>query len=58
MAEEGPGDVAVLELVDGDLAGKRTVRSVEDILCCDLEARLEVLAGKEEVEGRRCNDDL
>lgn len=58
VAEEGPCNVAVLELLDGDLTGEGTVRLVEDVLCCYFDAGLEVLAGEKEVEGRRSNDNL
>lgn len=58
VAEEGPGDVGVLELLHGDLAGEGSVGSVEDVLCCDLDAGAEVLTGEKEVEERWCNDNL
>lgn len=58
VAKESPGDVAVLELVDRDLAGEGSVRLVEDILGRNLDARLEVLTGEEEVESWGRNDDL
>jgi hypothetical protein len=58
VAEDGPGDVAVLELGDGDLAGVGTVGLVEDVLGGDLDAGAEVLTDEEEIEGRRGDDDL
>ena len=58
VADEGPGDVGVLELGDGDLAGEGTVGLVEDVLGGDLNALAGVLAGEEEVEGGRGDDDL
>ena len=58
VAKESPGDVTVLELVDGDFAGESTVGLVEDILGCDFQTRLEVLAGEKEVECWWCNDNL
>ena len=58
VAEEGPGDVGVLELGDGDLTGEGTVGLVEDVLGGDLNALAGVLAGEEEVEGGRGDDDL
>jgi len=58
VSEECPGNVAVLELIDGDLTGEGTVGLVEDVLCCDLKTGLEVLAGEEEVERWRRDDDL
>lgn len=58
MSEDGPGDVAVLELVDGDLAGEGAVGLVEDVLGGDFDALAEVLAGDEQVEGWRGDDDF
>jgi hypothetical protein len=58
VANEGPGDVAVLELLGRDLAGESTVGLVEDVLCGDFKALAEVLACEEEVERGRCDDDL
>lgn len=58
VTEEGPGDVAVLELVDGDLTGEGTVGLVEDVLSGDLEAWVKVLAGEEKVEGWRGDNNL
>lgn len=58
VAEKGPGDVGVLELRNGDLAGEGTVGLVEDVLGSDLDALAGVLAGEEEVEGGRGDDDL
>ena len=58
MPEESPGDVAVSELVNGNLAGEGTIGLVEDVLGCDFDAGIEVLAGEEEVEGWWCNNDL
>ena len=58
VAEEGPGDVGVLELGDGDLTGEGTVGLVEDVLGGNLNTLAGVLAGEEEVEGGRGDDDL
>ncbi len=58
MAKQGPGDVGVFELVDGDFTGEGAVGFVEDVLGGDFEAGLEVLAGEEEVEGWWGDDDL
>lgn len=58
MADQGPGDAALLELVDRDLTGESTVGLVEDVLGGDLETLAEVLAGEEKVEGGRGDDDL
>jgi hypothetical protein len=58
VAEERPGDVGVLELGNGDLAGEGAVGLVEDVLGGDLNALASVLASEEEVEGGRGDDDL
>merc|ERR1712177_123287 len=58
VAQERPGDVAVLELLDRDLAREGAVGLVEDVLGGDLEARAEVLAGEEEVERGRGHNDF
>lgn len=58
VAEDGPCDAAVLELLGGDLTGEGTVGLVVDVLGGDLEALAEVLAGQEEVERGGSNDDL
>lgn len=58
VAQQGPGDVGVLELVDADLAGEGAVGLVEDVLGGDLDAGAQVLASEEEVEGGWGDDDL
>jgi hypothetical protein len=58
VAEDGPADVAVLELRDGDFTGEGAVGLVEDVLGGDFEALAEVLAGEEEVEGGWGDDDF
>ena len=58
MAEDGPCDAAVLELLSGDFTGEGTVGLVVDVLSGDLKALAEVLAGQEEVERRGSNDNL
>ena len=58
MAQHGPRDVAVLELGDGDFAREGAVGSVEDVLRRDFDAFAEVLAGEQEVEGGRGDDDF
>lgn len=58
MTKKSPGDIAILELVDRDLAGEGAVGLVKDILGCDFDTRSKVLAGEEEVEGWWCDDDL
>jgi hypothetical protein len=57
VADQSPGDVGVLELRGGDLAGESTVGLVEDVLGGDLDALAGVLAGEEEVEGGWGDDD-
>jgi len=58
VAQNRPRDAAVLELVGGDLAREGAARLVEDVLCGDFEAFVQVLAGEEEVEGWWGDDDL
>jgi hypothetical protein len=58
VAQNRPGDAAVLELVGRDLAREGAARLVEDVLRCDFEALAEVFACKEEVERGRGDDDL
>lgn len=58
MAQDSPCDFAVFQLRCTDLPSVCAVRLVEDVLRCDLNARTQMLAGEEEVEGRRRDDDL
>lgn len=58
MAKKSPGNVAVLELSNRDLAGEGSLRFIVDVLGSYLKPRLEVLPREEEVKGRRGNDDL
>jgi hypothetical protein len=58
VAKKCPGNIAVLELINRDLPSEGAVRLVEDILGCNLQARLEVLASKEKVESWWGNDNL
>ena len=58
VTKDGPCDAAVLELLGGDLTGESAVGLVVDVLGGDLNALAEVLAGEEEVESGRSNDDL
>lgn len=51
MSEDGPGDVAVFELFDGDFSRKGSVGLVKDILGGHFDSGTKVLAGEEEVEG-------
>lgn len=59
VAQDGPVDVGVLELLDGDLTGEGTVGLVVDVLGSDLDGLLlQVLTDGQEVEGGRSNDGL
>lgn len=58
VAEDGPVDAAVLEVLDRDLAGEGAVRLVVDVLGGDADVLLGLLTDEEEVEGRRGNDGL
>jgi hypothetical protein len=58
VAQDRPGDVAVLELVDRDLASEGAVGLVEDVLRSDFDAGAEVLPDQEEVERGRSDDNL
>jgi hypothetical protein len=46
VTEKSPSDVAIFELVDGDLAGESSIRLVKDVLGSDFEAGPEVFASK------------
>jgi hypothetical protein len=58
VAQDRPGDAAVLELVDADLACEGAVGLVEDVLGGDFDAFAEVLAGEEEIERGWGDDDI
>lgn len=58
VAEDGPGDVAVAQLVDRDLTGKGAVGLVVDVLGGDLDLGLEALADQQQVQGRGGDDDV
>jgi hypothetical protein len=58
VAQQSPSNVAIFELIDRDLASEGAVGLVEDILGCNLQARLEVLASKEKVKSRWSNDNF
>lgn len=58
MAQQSPRDVGIFELLDGNFACKGAVGLVEDVLGCDFDAGAEMLAGEEEVEGWRGDDDF
>ena len=58
VAEDGPGNTAVLELGYADLTGERAIGLVKDVLGGDVDVRGQVLADEKEVQGRRGNDNL
>jgi len=58
VAEDGPADVAVLELGDADLASEGAVGLVKDVLGGHLDARLELVTDEQEVESGGGDDDL
>ena len=58
MAEHRPGDLAVPELGNTDLAGEGAVGFVKDILCGDLNLLAQVLSREQQVEGGRGDDDF
>lgn len=58
VSDQRPVDVAVPELVDGDLARKGAVGFVEHVLRCDRQTLAEVLSREQEVQRGRGNDDL
>lgn len=58
VAKDGPGNLVVLELLDGDLTGEGAVGLVVDVLGGDLETLAKILTDEEKVQGRRSNDNL
>jgi hypothetical protein len=58
VTEDGPVDLAVLELRDRDLASESTVGLVVDVLSGNLDVLAESLADEGEVESRRRDNDL
>lgn len=58
VTQDGPVDVAVLELGDRDLACESAVGLVEDVLGSDFDGRAEVFANELEVQSGRGDDDL
>jgi hypothetical protein len=58
VADEGPGDAALLQLLSGDFASESAVGLVEDVLSGNFDALAEVLAREEEVERGRGDDNL
>lgn len=58
MAENGPVDLGVLELINANLTSEGTVGLVEDVLGGNAELLVGEIAGVREVEGGRGDDDL
>ena len=58
VADQGPVDLGVLQLLDADLTGESTVGLVEDVLGGDANLGVGELAGQSKVEGGRGDDDL
>jgi len=58
VAEDGPVDLTVLELGDGDFASESTVGLVVDVLGGNLDILAESVADEREVKGRRRDNDL
>ncbi len=58
MSDEGPSDVALLELLDRDLAREGSIRLIEHVLGSDLDALAQMLAHHEQVQCWRRDDDL
>lgn len=58
MTEDGPVDVAVLELRNGDLAGEGTVGLVVNVLGSNLNVLAELVADELKVKSRRGNNNL
>lgn len=58
VSDKGPGDLGILELVNGDLTSEGTVGLVVDVLSRDGDVGVGEVAGIVQVEERRGNDDL
>ena len=58
VTDDGPVDLGVAQLLDGDLTGEGTVGLVEDVLGGDTDLGVGQLAGQGEVEGGGRDDDL
>lgn len=58
MADERPGNLAIPQLRNTDLAREGAIRLIEDVLGRDLDALAEMLAAEKEVEGGRGDDDF
>lgn len=58
MAQDGPGNATILQLIGRDFASESAIGLVKDVLSGDFDALAEVFASEEEVEGWWCDDDL
>lgn len=58
VAQDGPVDIGVLELVGAGLTGEGTVGLVEDVLGSDGDLLLQGLAGSQQVDGRGSDNGL
>lgn len=58
VAEHSPGDLAVLELGNTNLAGEGAIGLVKDVLRGHLNLPAQVLARKQQVERGRGDDDF
>jgi hypothetical protein len=58
VADESPGDAALLQLLSGDFASESSVGLVEDVLSGNFDILAEVLACEKEVERWRGDDNL
>lgn len=58
VADDRPIDLGIPQLLDADLAREGTIGLVVDVLRRDGDLRVGQLAGQQQVDGRRGNDDF
>jgi len=58
VAQDGPGNAGVSELIDADFTRKCAVGLVKDILRCNFNSSSQVFACEKQVERRWSNDNL
>ena len=58
VANDGPVDLSIAELLDTDFTGESTIGLVEDVLGGHADLVASSLAGREQVEGGGRDDDL
>jgi hypothetical protein len=58
VAQNSPGNTALLQLIDGDLASKSTIGLVKNVLRSDFDALAKVFAGQGEVDSWWGDDNL